>query len=137
MDIMESLEQLLPNQNYLGKASENASQPYRIDLIEGKKESMDGARVSAETVLKDNKTKELLGRIFGGLLGFLVLFGSITNVIEDFKTKKRSPWVYSRIMLDFIASGALIGYALEQTLWGLYVGLTVGGIILVCELKYK
>lgn len=134
---METLEQLLPPANSFLEKSNDSNANYTMDLVEGKKESIDGARVSAETVLKDNRLKETIGRILGGILGLLVLFGSITNVIQDFKTKKRSPWVYSRIILDFVASGVLIGYALEQTLLGLLSGLTVGIIILLCELKFK
>ena len=134
---METLEQLLPHTNPLMGKSSEATTNYTLDLVEGKKESIDGARVSAETVLKDNSLKETMGKMLGGILGLLVLFGSITNVIQDFKTRKRSPWVYSRIILDFVASGVLIGYALEQTLVGLLSGLTIGVIILLCELKFK
>jgi hypothetical protein len=134
---METLEKLLPHTNSFMEKSSDTNANYALDLVEGKKESIDGARVSAETVLKDNRLKETIGRMLGGILGILVLFGSITNVIQDFKTRKRSPWVYSRIILDFVASGVLIGYALEQTLFGLLSGLTVGIIILLCELKFK
>ncbi len=66
----------------------------------------------------------------------MVLFGSVTNVIQDFKTKKTSPWVYSRIVVDFVASGALIGYALNQTLMGLITGFFIGIVTLIMELIY-
>jgi hypothetical protein len=135
---METLEQLLPKMDHLQKESANNTNiQYSLDILEGKKESIDGARVSAETVMKDNRIKETLGRIFGGMLGLLVLFGSITNVIQDFKTKKRSPWVYSRIIIDFVASGALIGYALEQTLWGLIAGFGIGIITMLVEIRFR
>jgi hypothetical protein len=133
---MESLEQLLPPIQNIRIPANNQT-PYVTDILEGKKDSIEGAKVSAETLMKDSKTKELLGRFFGGILGVMVLFGSITNVIQDFKTKKRSPWVYCRIILDFVASGALIGYALEQTLIGLSIGLIIGIITMLFELKLK
>jgi hypothetical protein len=103
------------------------------NIAEGKKESIESARYSAETTLKDSNLREGIGRGFGGFLGFLILMGSITNVIEDFKIKKKNIWTYSRIILDFIASGALIGYALENTLLGLKVGGIIGLTTLVAE----
>jgi len=69
-------------------------QNIQIDIMEGKKESIESAKFSAETALKDSKIKENIGRVLGGLLGIFLLFGSITNVVKDFKSKKRSPWVY-------------------------------------------
>jgi hypothetical protein len=105
-----------------------------VDITEGKKETIESAKFSAETTFKDANLKETFGRTLGGILGVLVLFGSITNVIQDFKIKKRNPWIYSRIILDFTASGALIGYALENTLWGLKLGVAVGLIILMVEM---
>lgn len=110
--------------------------PQTTNIAEGKKESIDSARVSAETALKDSKIKETIGRTFGGILGVLVLLGSVTNVIEDFKVKKRNTWVYPRIILDFMASGALIGYALENTVLGLKAGLLVGFLTLLIELLF-
>ena len=114
----------------------NEQQPSVITLTEGKKESIDNAKMSAETAFKDTTLKANVGRTLGGIFGFLVLLGSVTNVIEDFKKNKRNPWVYSRIILDFVASGALIGYALKNTLLGLELGVTAGGIILIMELIY-
>lgn len=104
------------------------------DIGEGKKESIESAKFSAETTLKDSKLKETLGRTLGGILGVLVLLGSITNVVQDFKDKKKGPWTYSRIILDFTASGALIGYALENTLLGLKFGIILGLSVLLIEI---
>jgi hypothetical protein len=105
-----------------------------INFGDGKKESIESAKFSVDTTLKDAKLKDTLGRTFGGVLGGLVLLGSLTNVFEDFKSKKKNPWVYSRIILDFMASGALIGYALENTLLGLKFGLAIGALTLILEL---
>jgi hypothetical protein len=112
----------------------NQQQEQIVDITEGKKETIESAKFSAETTFKDSKLKESLGKTLGGILGVLVLFGSITNVLDDFKTKKRNPWTFSRIILDFTASGALIGYALENTLIGLKLGISVGLIMLLAEL---
>lgn len=109
----------------------------QIDLSEGRKESIESLRYSTETVMKDNKLKEIFGRTLGGIFGFAILFSSITNVVTDFKSKKRSPWIYSRIILDFTASGALIGYALGETLIGISLGIAIGLIILILEVITK
>ena len=114
----------------------NQPQNKIINLAEGKKESIESARFSVDTTLKDSKLRDNLGKTFGGVLGGLVLLGSLTNVIEDFKTKKKNPWVYSRIILDFMASGALIGYAFENTLLGLKCGIAIGVITLILELIF-
>lgn len=130
---METTSELINKIEDENKKNYTPSQP---TLIEGKRESIDSARVSADTVLKDSKIRDTIGRFLGGFLGLMVLFGSVTNVIQDFKTKKTSPWVYSRIVVDFVASGALIGYALNQTLAGLIAGFTIGVLTLVMELIY-
>jgi len=114
----------------------NQQQEQITDLAEGKKETIEGAKISAETALKDSRLKETLGRSLGGLLGVFFLFGSITNVLQDFRRNKRNPWTYSRILLDFTASGALIGYALEDTLLGLKLGIGIGVITLLAELIF-
>jgi hypothetical protein len=105
-----------------------------LDIMEGKKESIESAKFSAETALKDSRIKETIGRTLGGLLGIFLLFGSITNVIKDFSNKKKSPWIYSRIIMDFTASGALIGYAVGYTLGGIGIGFLIGIITLIAEL---
>lgn len=130
---MEMTAELIRKIEEENKKSYASSQP---TLVEGKRESIDSARVSADTVLKDSKIRDTIGRFFGGFLGLMVLFGSVTNVIQDFKTKKTSPWVYSRIVVDFVASGALIGYALNQTLIGIIAGFTIGILTLIMELVY-
>ena len=111
----------------------NQQQEQIYNLTDGKKESIESAKFSAETAFKDSNIKETLAKTLGGVLGLLVLFGSITNIIEDFKTKKKNPWTYSRIILDFTASGALIGYAFENTMFGLKFGIIIGIITLLAE----
>lgn len=130
---METTNELINKIEEENKKINNSGQP---GFVEGKKESIDSVRVSADTILKDNKIRDTIGRFFGGFLGLMVLFGSVTNVIQDFKTKKTSPWVYSRIVVDFVASGALIGYALNQTLIGLITGFAIGILTLIMELIY-
>lgn len=129
---METIE-LVKNTEEENKKNYSSNQS---GLVEGKKESIDSVRVSADTVLKDSRIRETIGRFFGGFFGIMVLFGSITNVIQDFKTKKMSPWVYSRIVVDFVASGALIGYALNRTLIGIVAGLIIGILTLIMEMLY-
>lgn len=112
-------------------------QTEKIILDEGKKESIESLRYSTDTVLRDNNIKQIIGRIFGGIFGITILFSSITNVITDFKLKKRSPWIYSRIILDFTASGTLIGYTINHTIPGLFIGLGVGITTLIAEIITK
>jgi len=107
------------------------------DIAEGKKESIESAKFSAETTLKDSRIKETLGRSLGGFLGVLLLFGAITNVAKDIKDKKKSPWIFSRIIMDFTASGALIGYAIGYTLRGISIGAVIGLATLIFELIYS
>jgi len=40
----------------------------------------------------------------------------------------------SRIIMDFTASGALIGYAAGYTLWGISLGASLGLSLLIVEL---
>lgn len=108
-----------------------------VDIAEGKKESIESAKFSAETTVKDSRIKETIGRSLGGLLGIFLLFGAITNVAKDLKAKKKSPWIFSRIIMDFTASGALIGYALGYTLQGLSLGVVIGILTLLFELFYS
>jgi len=105
------------------------------ETIESRKDSIEKAKFSSETVLRDSSIKEGITRIIGGMFGFLVLLSSISNVEKDFKSKVRSPWTYSRIILDFTASGALIGYAIKNTLIGITLGLIIGVIMVIIERK--
>jgi hypothetical protein len=108
-----------------------------VDFAEGKKESIESAKFSAETTVKDSRLKETVGRSLGGLLGILLLFGAITNVAKDIKEKKKSPWIFSRIIMDFTASGALIGYAIGYTLQGISLGALIGIATVIFELIYS
>ena len=103
------------------------------EIIESRKASIEKAKFSSETVLRDSSIKESITRIIGGMFGFLVLINSISNIEKDFKSKNKNQWIYSRIIMDFTASGALIGYAAKNTIIGLVIGLIFGIIMVVIE----
>jgi hypothetical protein len=135
------MEQVLSpsqGQEYLQVIPQEAkSNSSSLDLSEGKKESIDSAKYSADAVLRDKSIGEVITKSISGIFGATVLFGSITNVIKDFRNNKKSPWVFSRILVDFLASGALIGYALGYTLIGIYVGSSIGVLTLIAEIIFK
>jgi len=114
----------------LGKPPQETS-----ETIESRKDSIERARFSSEAVLRDSSIKESITKIIGGMFGFLILISSISNIEKDFKLKNKNPWVYSRIILDFTASGALIGYAAKNTLIGLAIGLVFGITMVIIERK--
>jgi hypothetical protein len=98
------------------------------------------AKFSAESALEEEKMERSTVKGIGGILGILLLFNSIANVIKDIKTKKMNGWTYSRVLVDFTVSGGLIGYAFSNMLFGMKVGIIIGIMILFIELylvKYK
>jgi hypothetical protein len=92
------------------------------------------AKFSAESAAAEQELDTSIVRAIGGFLGALILFNSIANVYRDIKRKKLNPWSYTRIVLDFTVSGALIGYGLEHMLFGIQAGFLVGIFTLILEL---
>ena len=92
------------------------------------------AKFSAESAAAERELEPSMVKGIGGFLGALILFNSIANVFRDVKRKKLNPWSYTRIILDFTVSGAMIGYGLGQMLLGMKSGLVLGLITLVTEL---
>jgi acid phosphatase family membrane protein YuiD len=102
--------------------------------IDNKKQSLDSARFSTDAAFKDKSIKDGVVRGLSGILGILVLSNSINNLREDFKNNKIDFWIVSRVIVDFTASGALIGYAFNNVLFGILIGAIVGLIALIVEL---
>jgi len=92
------------------------------------------AKFSAESALEEEKIQRSTVKSIGGVLGILLLFNSVVNVIKDIKTRKINGWTYSRVLVDFTVSGGLIGYAFSNMLFGMEIGVFMGVIILIIEL---
>jgi hypothetical protein len=105
------------------------------EISDSKKSSVDSAKYSADVALKDKSLKENFVSCLSFLFGLAVFFSSVGNVYIDIKKQRKSLWVYFRIIIDFVASGVLIGYALNYTIWGLGLGFSVGILAIVIELK--
>ncbi len=101
---------------------------------ESKKQSIESARYSSETLMKDSTLGKSIVRTAGGIFGSLILLRSIGGVLNDIKSEKMDSWIFSRVILDFTASGTLIGFAVDRTLIGMIGGLSLGILSLITEL---
>jgi hypothetical protein len=104
------------------------------DIMKARKDSLDGAKFSADTLYKDSTLKVMMSA-FSGILGSIMLLSAIGNIADNIKKKKKNFWIYPKTVLEFIASGVLIGYALGYTLIGLIAGAVVGVVLLAIEIK--
>jgi hypothetical protein len=93
------------------------------------------AKFSAESAAAEQELDTSIVRLIGGFLGALILFNSIANVFRDISKRKLNHWSYTRIVLDFTVSGALIGYGLKNMLFGIQAGFIVGIITLLIEVS--
>lgn len=103
------------------------------DALKARKDSLDGAKFSADTLYKDSALKAM-ARTFSGILGSIMLLSAIGNIADNIKKKKKNFWIYPKTIMEFIASGVMIGYAVGYTLIGLIAGTGVGIVLLFIEL---
>ena len=105
-----------------------------MNSLESKRQSIESARYSSETLLRDENIGRTIARGAGAVFGSLVLLKSVEGVREDIRSKKMTSWTYSRVILDFTASGALIGFSAGFTLYGIILGITLGVGSLITEI---
>jgi hypothetical protein len=103
-------------------------------VADSRRENVENARFSADTLSRDAQLKNI-ARAFSGILGVVILFRAIANTIYDLKHPKKNPWIFSRVILEFTASGILIGYSLSHILIGMSLGFFTGAAIVLVELK--
>ena len=103
------------------------------EVLKARKDSLDGAKASADTLYKDSALKAL-ARTFSGVIGAIMLLSAIGNFADNIKSKKKNFWIYPKTVMEFVASGVLIGYAVEYTMMGLVAGASVGLILVFIEL---
>lgn len=109
----------------------NTSSKEVSSLNEGKKESINSAKLSADTALRDKNMNQGIIKSFSGIFGFLLLFNAISNFMKDIKGKPQSTWDYLRIVFDFTVSGIMIGYTFNKTLWGIILGFSAGLFLVI------
>jgi hypothetical protein len=62
----------------------------------------------------------------GAFFGFLVFLGALTSAAHGMKVAKVDSWSLSKILFNFMASGTLMGFALQRTLEGAVIGSFIG-----------
>jgi hypothetical protein len=131
---MEAITQIQEQQNNFSPQTEMILHDSK-STAEEQIMKVETAKFSAESAAAEQELDTGVVRAIGGFLGALILFNSIANVFRDVKKRKLNPWSYTRVVLDFTVSGALIGYGFEHMLVGIQAGFVIGIVTLLLELK--